>query len=345
MTMRRIPFPSLFAALVMLVACRKDRPEPPADGFVLVGSGGVYVVNEGNLGWDNGGVSYHDPATGQTVEDLYAPANGEGLGDVVQSIVWHNGRGFVVVNNAGKVVVVDPANFSVTATITGLPSPRHLLPVSPAKAYVSDLQSNALRVVDLSAYTVTGNIPCPGWTEEMALAYGKVFVTSRTRAYVYVIDAAIDQVVDSIAVSRGGNSIVADAQGRLWVACTGGGGTPAALYRIDPVSRTVETVVPVTGAVVSPWRLATNADHTRIYFLNRHVYRFSPTDELMPATPFIHADGRNLYALGVDPDDGSVYVADALDYTQRGVVFRYSPDGAAIGGFLAGRVPGRFAFR
>lgn len=343
--MRRLPLPFLIAGLMLLVGCRKDRPEPPADGPIVVGAGGVYVVNEGNLGWDNGGVGHYDPATGHTVEDLYAPANGEGLGDVVQSLVWHNGRGFVVVNNAGKVVVVDPTTFTAIATITGFPSPRHLLPVGPAKAYVSDLQSNALRVVDLSTYTITGSIPCPGWTEEMVLAYGKVFVTSRTRSYVYVIDSATDQLVDSIAVSLGGNSIVADAQGRLWVACTGGGGTQPALYRIHPVSRTVEAVLPVNGGVVTPWRLATNGDHTRIYFLDRHVYRLSPTDEAMPTTPFIAADGRNLYALGVDPVDGAVYVADALDYTQRGVVFRYTSAGQASGEFLAGRVPGRFAFR
>ncbi len=61
--------------------------------------------------------------------------------------------------------------------------------------------------------------------------------------------------------------------------------------------------------------------------------------------PFIAADGRNFYGLGVDPDNGTVYVADAIDYVQRGVVLRHAADGSFIGTFHAGRIPGGFVFR
>ncbi len=277
--------------MTLLGACRKDKPEPPDDRPLTAGQGGVYVVNEGNFQWGNASVSYYDIATGNSTEDLYAPANGNGLGDVLQSMALHNGRAYLVVNNSGKVVVVDPDDFVASATITGLVSPRYLVPVDDTKAYVTDMMANNIHILDLSSNSITGSIPCPGWTEQLVLAYGKAFVTNQARRYVYVVDTATDQLVDSIQVSKGGNSIVVDAQDKLWVACTGGSGT------------------------------------------------------VLPGVPFVAANDRNFYGLGVDPNSGEVYVADAIDYAQRGMVFRYGADGTALNGFLAGRIPGGFVFR
>lgn len=337
-------FPFLIGVL-LLTACRKDRPAPPVEQPVTMGEGGVYITNEGNFGWGNAGVSYYDIANGAVVEDLYQPANGVSLGDVCQSMRFFNGKGYVVVNNSNKVVVVDPNTFVATATITGFNSPRYFLPVSNAKAYVTDLYANAISIVDLNSYAITGHIACRGATEELVLAYGKAFVTNTLRNHVYVIDTATDQLVDSIAVSRGGNSIVEDAQGKLWVACSGGGGTQPALYRIDPATVQVEATYTFGSSSASPWRLTTNGDHSVLYFLNDDVYRMAITDGTLPSTPFIAANDRNFYGLGVDSDNGTVYVADAIDYTQRGVVFRYATDGSAMDEFLAGRIPGGFVFR
>ena len=81
-----------------------------------------------------------------------------------------------------------------------------------------------------------------------------------------------------------------------------------------------------------------------LYFLDNGVYRMPITATALPASPFIPSIGRNFYGLGVDPNEGSIYVADAVDYVQRGVVYRYGSDGAERANFLAGIVPGGFCF-
>lgn len=342
--MRTLPA-YLFPTLLLLAACRKDRPEPPVATPILAGQGGVYITNEGNFGWGNAGVSYFDKASGAVAEDLFSPANGAPLGDVCQSMHLFNGRAYVVINNSGKVVVVDPNSFTLIATISGFSSPRYFLPVSSGKAYVTDLAANAISVVDLSTRTIVRTIRCPGWTEQLALAHGKAFVTNQSRAWLYVIDTATDVLEDSIPVSRGGNSIVEDGQGMLWVACSGGSGTAAAIYRVDPVQRAVTASYPFTGQNDSPWRLTRNGTGDVLYFLNSGVFQMPIGAGSLPMTPFIPSEGRTFYALGVDPADGTVYVADALDYVQRGVVFRYTTSGTLLGQFLAGRIPGSFVFR
>ena len=333
-------------ALLAFTGCRKDKPESPVDEPVTIGNGrGVYITNEGNFQWGNAKVSYYDIASGMATEDLYEPANGSSIGDVCQSMVLYSGKGYVVVNNSGKVVVVDPNNFTSMATITGFTSPRYFLPVGNGKAYVTDFYANSIAVVDLVSNSITGQIPSSGSTQELVFSNGKVYVTNEGRGEIHVIDPATDVVVDTIAVSRGANSIVEDANGKLWVACTGGGSTPPALVRIDPQTAQVEATFPYSNSANNPWRLNINGGGDTLYFLRGGIYRMAITDSAAPTSAFIPADGRNLYGLGVDPVDGTLYLSDAIDYVQRGMVYRYRPDGSLLNTFHAGTIPGSFCFR
>jgi hypothetical protein len=334
------------ALLLVISGCHKDKPEEPANtgGGVVVGHG-VYITNEGNFQWGNASVSYYDPASGDVTEDLYENANGSGIGDVCQSMCLHGGKAYIVVNNSGKVEVVDPNSFISAATITGFTSPRYLLPVGGNKAYVSELYGGQLRVVDLAANSISGSIPCAGATQEMVLAQGKAFITNESRKYVYVVDTATDLITDSVLVGQGGNSIVKDIHGKVWVACSGGAGTPPAIVRIDPQDATLEASFTYPGAANAPWRLRINGGGDTLYFLKDGVYRMPITASAAPSSAFIPADGRNLYSLGVDPLTGTIYLGDAVDYVQHGVVYRYRPDGSAVGSFQAGIIPGSFCFR
>ena len=145
---------------------------------------------------------------------------------------------------AGKVEVVDAQTFKSEATIAGFTSPRYLLPVGNGKAYVSDLYGNALSVVDLTTHQRVGSIPCQGWTEEMVLADGRVFVTNRSNAFLLVVDPQTDAIADTVVVGHGANSIRQDGAGKVWVLCSGNGANAAALYRINPGSLVVEAVFP-----------------------------------------------------------------------------------------------------
>ncbi len=332
--------------LLTAVGCRKDKPEEPENVPVHIGDErGVYITNEGNFQWGNAKVSYYDIATGNATEDLYEPANGLAIGDVCQSMTLYNNKGYVVMNNSSKVVVVDPNTFVAMATITGFTSPRYFLPVGNGKAYVTDLFANKIAVVDLASNSIISHIASSGATQELLMADGKVFVTNEGRGEIHVIDPSTDVVVDTIAVSRGANSIVEDANGKLWVACTGGGGTPPALLRIDPQTAQVEAIFAYSNSANNPWRLNINGGGDTLYFLRGGIYRMAITDTGAPTSAFIPADGRNLYGLGVDPVDGTLYLSDAIDYVQRGVIYRYRSDGSLLNTFHAGTIPGSFCFR
>lgn len=331
----------------LLFACRKDKPKDLLQPNISIVANGVYITNEGNFMFGNAKVSYYNPTQTMATEDLFQPANNRPLGDVCQSMCLFNGKAYLVINNSNKIEVVNSQTFVSSAVITGFTSPRYFLPVSNNKGYVTDLTSNNIAVVDLSSNTIIKKIPCNGWTEELVLSYGKAFVTNQRRDKVYVINTSTDMLIDSIAVGYASNSIKEDKNGKLWVLCGGNktNNINASLHRINPITNLVEQTFTFSNSTDSPWRLDINGTNDTLYFLNKGVYRIAINSASLPTIPFISQVNNNFYGLGIDPTSGIIYVADAVDYVQRGVIYRYNSNGTLINTFLAGIIPSDFYFK
>jgi YVTN family beta-propeller protein len=338
-------FPIL--ALLIIFSCRKDKPTA-ASNTINVSKAGVYIINEGNFQTGNAKVSYYDYETDKVVEDLFQPANKVALGDVAQSMQLINSKFYLVVNNSGKVVVVNPASFKQEAVITGFASPRYILAVSNSKAYVTDLYANSLAVVNLSDNKITGHIPIHGWTEELHLAYGKVFVTNKLSNKIYIINTADDKLMDSITVGYASSAIVEDKLGKLWVMCDGSVAKQinASLFCINPINYQVEKNFQFNDAIAADKlsRLKMNAANDTLFWLRGSVYKMSINDLQIPINSFITKTTENFYSLGINPNNGEVLVGNAIDYVQRGIIYRYSQQGNKVGTFLASTVPVNYYF-
>ena len=68
-------------------------------------------------------------------------------------------------------------------------------------------------------------------------------------------------------------------------------------------------------------------------------------DEELPTHPFIDSQGTIYYGLTICPRTGDVYIADAIDYVQQGMVYRYSKDKELIDSFYVGIIPGAFCWK
>jgi hypothetical protein len=323
----------------------KDKPESANQPQVqLSHNKKVYIVNEGNFMTGNSSVSLFDPGTSEVIENFYNVQNGSSLGDVAQSLTYYNSNYYIVVNNSNKIVVCDD-QFKTKATISGFTSPRYILPVSNSKAYVSDLYANAIRVVNLNQNTAGASIPCVGWTEEMALVYNKVFVTNKKSGYVFVINATSDTKEDSIYVGYNSGSIVTDRFDKLWVLSAGNASTSVlpSLRRIDPLTNTVEKTLHFTSTDV-PSNLCLNKTKDTLYFLNMDIYRMDIAAAALPAAAFIAKGNKTFYGLGVNKNDHTIYVSDALDYIQRSNIYIYDASGNQKKVFKAGINANSFYF-
>lgn len=318
---------------------------------------GLFVLNEGNFQYGNATLSYYDPATGVVENEVFVRANGFKLGDVAQSMTMHGGLGWVVVNNSHVIFAIDPDTFREVGRITDLTSPRCIHFVSDTKAYVTQIWDNRIFIVDPSRYEITGYIEVPG----MERADGSTEMMVQIGDYVYIncysywnllikIDTRTDKVVDVTEVGIQPRTMTADCLGRLWILCDGGyAGSPYAyeqpqLVCVDPSTMTVlrRFAFPLGTRATT---VVTNGARDRLYWICDDVWSMPVTAESLPDEPLIAAIGTIYYGLTVDPVEGDVYVADAIDYQQQGVIYRFSSEGEPKGRFYVGITPQAFCWK
>lgn len=279
--------------------------------------------------------------------------------------------------NTFKVTGQVEANDRDGCTDNHMDHPRYVHFVNSSKAYVTDLYSPYLTVFDPSrtvtheksgtlypktAFIPTGQQVVNGnaSTEEMVQVGNYVFTNCWSyNNKILVIDTATDKVVKEIELSTYQPKAMAlDANGKLWVVTDGGysvGGESYMnqlphLYRINTQTFQVEHEEAL-DLDESNVQLCTNASKTVLYIMNNDIYQMNINDSFVPLTPFIQApvdsNGKRhkLYSIGVNPANDEIYVGDAVDYSQTGVVYRYDKNGSLLDQFRVGITPNHFCFK
>lgn len=334
----------------LLIGCKKQLPIPvnteetkPFDTAISIN--GVYILNEGNFGWNNASVTYYNAETKAVSENMFQTANGFTLGDVAQDIYVDGDKTYIVLNNSGKIEVVNTSDFKSIATINGFNSPRYFVKLNASTAYVSELYQNKIYVVDLINNTISASISLNGWTEQMKLLQNHVFVQNITQNSIYKIDVSTNQVIDTLQMTKGLNSLEFDKNNKLWALCGGDTSVAGSLYRIDPNSMTIEQSFSFTGNSNFPSYLCFNGTREEMYFVNEDIYKMSISASALPVQSIINLGNSVVYGLAVHPNSGDIYIADAIDYVQKGNVLRYSNSGSLLHTFKAGVIPSQFVFR
>ncbi len=358
----RFLFISLFVAFI-LGSCSKDpiretpvKPDPnDTTPTATTYDHGVFVVNEGNFNWGNASVTFIDPLKNSVFQDIYEKANDRRLGDVAQSMKIIGDRGYIVVNNSNRIEVVNLKDFKLINSIDGLASPRYMEIVNENKAYATNLQHD-ISIINLKSNTISGKISTKSWTEILIPYKDYMFVSSvgmfsqpnATRsAQVYIISTKEDKILDSIQTGKEPLGMVIDKKEKLWVLCTGGfdGYEAPSLVRINPELRMVEKSYVFPTGQGTPSRLCINPTGDTLYYLNGGVFQMPVTAALLPEQPLINRTNQLFYGLAVHPQNGTVYLSDAIDYVQSGIVTQHSSaNGQKLAEYQAGRIPGSFSF-
>lgn len=327
-----------FIGLLFLQSCKDSVCENRNGDY----SKGIFVVNEGPFG-GTGTITWHDPATGTTVQDVFAEENDcATLGQFVQSLTFHNGKGYIVVNGANKVVVVDARTFRLLDTIGGLELPRFFQPApgNPGIAYVTqwgaDGLSGSIAVIDLNNNNVIKTIPTGSGPEKMLALNSDVLYVANSGGYgvdstVVVFSMFVEQVQHRFTVGGKNPACLARlTTGAAFALCKGYYDDPSSagwLGDFGPNTVGIPTDKYADDLVASP-------DGTTLYFLGGGAiwsYKDNAVSKLFdfPA-----------YGLACHPTTGNLYCADGKDFNSAGEVVIYKPDGTKVGAFPTGIAPG-----
>jgi glutamine cyclotransferase len=351
------------AMSVLLSACMTDFELMDLKDCAFCMHEGMFIINEGNFMYGNASLSYFDVENGLLTNDVFYKVNALPLGDVAQSMTIRDSTGYIVMNNSGKIHVINTHTFAYMGKITGLTSPRHIHIISEEKAYITDLYSRSITIVNPTNFIITGSIDVrkagsrynQHSTDQMVQLGKYVFVSCWSfDNQILVIDSETDRWVASIEVPKQPSSMVADRFGKLWVVSDGGfPGSPygydvPALTAIDARSwRVIRTIYFEKDDRIS--RVAINGRGDMIYLMGRDIYRHpvvsSGEPELFIRSPYGENNTGGFRAIAVDPETSDIYVADAIDHVQHGIVYRFLPSGMPLDTLRVGIIPGAFCFK
>lgn len=341
---------SLLALILTIVLSSCLKITSPVIDFpeTIFSGSGVFIVNEGNFKSGNGSLSFFSYDSLKLYNNTFTSVNNRILGDVPYSVNITGGNAYIVVNNSGKIEVVDINDLTTVKTINNIKAPRYISFVNNSKAYITSLYSDSITILALSTNEVAGYIDLKHSSESMAVTYSEAFVANWAGGNkVFVIDIINDRVIDSVEVGIEPESMVLDRDNKLWVLCNGGWQREhfAELISINTQSHKVEKRFTFPSVIDSPTCLQIDGSGENLYYILDGVRKMNIYATSLPPVNFIPKVEHNFYKLGINPANTDIFVTDAKDYQHKGSVLRYNSDGGLLSVMEADIIPGGMYFK
>lgn len=335
--------------LTMMLSCGKDDDNKNSSSFLH----GIIITNEGNFNDNNGSVSYMSLSEDTVINDLFEAVNGRPLGDVVMSFATYKDKGFIVVNNSGKVEVVDLKNFQ-SAGVIEVPYPRHILVSSDGKGYITyGSFPGKVKVFNAVTMEVITDVTVGNQPEGM-LTNGDFLLVANGKwgndTTISIIDRTTNEVVSTIGVGDGPVAFTTDGSGSVWVLCQGkvvySSDWSYIEYETDSklVSLKPETYEPSksftighTGDYFNPASVSSSPDGQYIFYVEKEgVFAFRVASSMIPETPLISGSFNSVNA---NPVTGRLYVTELKGYTASGKLHIFTAGGEFVNSFVVGIAP------
>ena len=316
---------------------------------------GFFITNEGPF--NNGsGTLTHVSEEGIITQKVYQKVNNELLGNIVQSMILHKDKAYIVVNNSNKIVVVDRYSMEKMGTIEGegIHFPRHMVTFND-RGYLSNWgdpinkSDDFISVIDLNKDEVIERIPVGEGPENMAISQGKLFVNLvggySQNNYVLVLNLNNSESVGMIEVADVPNSILKDDMDNIWVLCGGKPSwteeeTPGSIIKINPTNLSADYV-----------DFTTSQHPDLLTFTNGYLY-FNLDGKILKKnansidTPLEIVQGIEGYFYSMNALNGNLYATDAKDYQSEGELKVFNAiKGVELEKVVTGIIPGSVVFQ
>lgn len=332
-----------FAIALILFSCNSDDDQPavvpvPTTGNVIL------VGNEGGFMSDNASLTLLGRDAKTATQNVYSSANSdEDLGDILQSMYDYKDEIYLVVNNSGKIEVVDKTNFTSKRTISGMNSPRYMLFESANKAYVSDRYANGIHVINPTTGTYSSLINTGFWVEHMIAYNNEIWCSAPDKDKVFFLDPHTQTFSDSLTLTQGVSDMGMDANNDFWIMSQGTWSEPfldPALHHVDGSTKELIATYEFSSGTGFGGNLTMSEDkQSVIYLVGGKIYKMDITATNLPTVPFIEKAGTWFYTLAVNKNNGEIAATDALDFSQAGKVYFYASGGQDIDNYSVGIAP------
>jgi YVTN family beta-propeller protein len=335
-------------AAPFLTGCKDDddRPEPP-----VVESEYIYVLNSGNFGSNDAGLSMYNVDDGVVTKDIFEARNGRRLGDTGQDLAVYGSKMYIAVYGESTVEVTDLEAKSITQIRTE-GQPRYFA-LDGGKVYVTYYNGYVARI-DTATLSVEAKVQVGRNPEQMTAANGKLYVANsggldlftETGAdkTVSVIDLATFTETKKIEVAINPCNIVSDDRGYVYVVSMGNyANIPGALQKIDSKTDNAPVVMEdLNGTYLAVLENTLYTIHTQYGADGTRIdgfYSWDAANNRLLSDRFIGTtEIARPFQINADKTSGDLYITES-DYVTDGKVYLFDRTGKFVTGFEAGLNP------
>ncbi|MEM0518886.1 MULTISPECIES: YncE family protein [Aequorivita] len=340
----------LSLSTLFFIACSSDDNSQPVYEPAAY-ENGILITNEGPFAGGSGTITYISDDYSTVAQNIYKTVNGTSLGNIVQSMGFHNENAYVVVNNSNKIMIANRYSFESVDSITvGVDNPRYFTTDDGAKGYVSnwgdpnDNTDDFIAVLDLRNNTVSNTIPVAFGPERMVSRNNKIYVAHQggygQNNLISIVSG--NGLEGTITVGDVPNAMVVSGNS-LFVLCSGnpnytGNESAGSLVQID---LSTEQVVNTYNFSTTEHPTNLTMDGTNLYYtMDGKVFKLNSTSIVLPGSDII--DGF-FYAL--EAKNGKLYATDAKDFVSKGSLKIFDlATNTEIQDFQTGIIPGGIYF-
>ena len=347
MTLRNLFFYLL--AISIFLACSSDDDQ---ETNTIDYSNGSFILNQGVFDSGSGTINFLDQE-GNYSEGIFSSSNENlPLGNVVQSMIIHNGMAFISINNGQKIVACNTNDFKLEYELENIDLPRFFVEADNDHIIFSNWGENGTNGSIQKINTRTGNITLAkniGGAPERLLTHGNKLYVTMSRGFgrdnrLLIYDMVTFDFLKELNVGDDPNAIAIDDDENIWVVAGGHtdwdnpeNSTPALLTKIvrDEV---VDTLHINAGAN----SIAINKTNNELLYLSWAGLFSVDISNLesheMKYPGFYYALSRNKLL-------DETWLADAKDFTSNGEVIRLDNSYNKIDSLVTGIIPGDFYIR
>ena len=306
---------------------------------------GVYIINTGNYNANNGSIQWYDPADETISEDLFETANGKGIGDA-QDLIVYGSKVYITCSSSAKIEIVNREDFSIAETINlandeGEAIKARYLTADGGYVYFT-AYDGTVNKIDTASLAITESLELGEGTypEALSAANGKLYINISgygSGNTIAVVDIASFTLTGELEVALDPYDVnfLAD-DGKVYFTSMGDYGytTCATLQCIDPETDEVTTICNASKAAVHDGK---------IYFISADYYSSDPgvigVYDTATGSSSTFADYDSFTGspqfIAVDPVSGDVYIGN-YSYSSLNDVYVYSSDGEFMTSFETG---------
>jgi hypothetical protein len=328
---------NLFKSIALLTvftlfSCTKEvGPQFPTGNIQSEFNNGYWIANEGIFNAGLASVSFFHKEKNVMDNNVFSHVNKKPLGDVLQSMYFHNNLIFMAVNNSNKVVICNK-DLKEVEVIDQLVSPRYITAINDHQILITSLGGEDIYQYDLLSKELQSWFKTEAWTEKIFHLNNQIFVCQKAKGF---SDSPLNKILKldqegnlltSFEINHPISDFIKIDENKMAVLVKDKEVSKLIILSSSGIQNTI-TLPEVANKL--------SVSNNKLYLAGEWIQEFNLDNNQLQK--LFKLPKKTLYGFLVH--DNNVAITDAKDYVKKGDLLFYNFQGNLVDSIPTGNIP------